>query len=158
MQRPARTSYVRLTTAMLVPLAALLALYYASGGDLSSLGGQSLRLTVDAPSKVALSARATELPLTLKLTNRTGSTIQLSAADPCKVLRWALQAPGDRFIQSKGNDCQPDETARPIASGEVIERSETIRLDTARLKAGETYTVFVQFYGQDATASFTATE
>lgn len=155
MSKPVRTSYARLAAAILVPLAVLLAVYYAANGDLSSFGGQTLRLTVDAPSKVALSEGTTPVTLKLALTNRSGATVQLGAGDPCKVLRWAVQAPGDVFVQSKGADCTPEATSRPIASGEIIERTESIQLDSKRFQPGVTYTVFVQLYGQSATADFT---
>lgn len=155
MQKPAQPSYARLATAVIVPLVLLLAIFYSTNGDLSSLGAETLRLTAEAtPEETAQADGSTRLAVTLKLTNRTGATIQLSANDPCKVLRWVVQAPEDVFVQSKGADCVPEPTSRPIASGETIERSETIALDTRRYKAGVTYTVFAQFYGQTATADF----
>lgn len=155
MQQPVRTSYARLAAAILVPLAVLLAVYYAANGDLSSMGGQNLRLTLEAPSDVTLTEDRTPVTLKLSLANRSGGSIQLSASDPCKVLRWVVQAAGDVFVQSRGSECTPEETSRVIASGETIERTETIQLDSRRFQPGVTYTVFVQLYGQSASAEFT---
>lgn len=157
MQKPTRPSFARLALAIAVPLIVLLAVYYAANGDLSNLGGRSLRLTAQAPSSVTLAAEGpSTVTIALELTNRSGGPLQLGASDPCKVLRWAVQAPEDVFVQAKGNECGSDEMTRSIASGETIARSETISLDTRRYTAGVTYTVFIQFYGQDARAEFTA--
>ena len=142
---------------MLVPLSVLLAVYYALDGDLSSLGGKSLRLTLETPSTIALEGRVTALPLGVALANRSGSSIQLTAADPCKVLRWVVQAPGDAFVQSKGDACQPEEPVRPIASGETITLSETLPLVSTRYKPGVRYTLIVQYYGETATTDFSVT-
>ncbi len=157
MEKPVRPSFARLAIAVAVPLIVLLAVYYAANGDLSNIGGRSLRLSAETPSSVTLATDgATPVTVTLTLTNRTAGVIQLGASDPCKVLRWVVQAPEDVFVQSKGSECGSDEMTRTIGSGETIERSETISLDTRRYTAGVTYTLFVQFYGQDATAQFTA--
>lgn len=155
MQKTVRPSYTRLAAAIVVPLSIIVLVYYLTDGKLGDMGGQALRLTVEAPSNVDLNAEGpTPLSLELTLTNRTGETAELSAEDPCKVLRWVVQAPDDVFVQAKGQDCVPDETNRRLASGEVIARAEGIGLDSRRYKPGVTYTVFVQFYGQGATAEF----
>lgn len=155
MEKPIKPSAGRLVAALFVPLAVLVAGYYAAKGEMGDLGGAALRLTLDVPSDVTIAAgRETPVDLTLALTNRTGQTMTLTASDPCKVLRWVVQSPGDVFVQSKGEECVPESKTREIASGEVIERRETIRLDNKRYKSGVTYTVFVQFYGQEGTARF----
>jgi hypothetical protein len=156
MQKPVRTSYTRLAAAIVVPLSLLLAVYYVTDGKLGDIGGDPMRLTAETPSEIALNPDGeTAVELKLALTNRTGETIQLTAADGCKVVRWVVQAPGDVFVQSKGPDCVPEEPTRSLGSGETITRTETLLLDSRRYKAGETYTVFVQLWGEETTASFT---
>lgn len=149
----------RLLAALIIPLGVMLAAYYASKGEMGDLGGPPVRLTIEGPSEVKLNAEGeTALDLTLKLQNRTGDTAWLKAADACKALRWAVQAPGDVFVQAKGDACAPEETTRQLAGSAVLERKLTIPLESRRYKPGVAYTVFAQFYGYDATARFEAAE
>lgn len=149
-----RRSFTRLALAIVVPLVILLAVYY--GGGLN-LGGDPTRLTAAVPGDVTLDASGTtKLPLKLSLLNRTGETITLRAADPCKVLRWVIQAPGEATIQSKGDACLSGETTVFLASGATVDRNETLPLETVRYVPGTTYTVYIDFYGYVAKAEFEA--
>ena len=145
----------RLLAAIFVPLAVLAAAYYASKGQLGDLGGPPLRLTVRIDGPVALGpGPRTDLVATLTLENRTGDAIALRAADPCRVVRWVVQAPGETFVQSKGDACTPETDAATIDGASTVERREIVPLDTSRYKPGVTYTLVVQFWGQDASAEF----
>jgi len=152
-----RRSFTRLALALIVPLVVLLVAYQYR--DKLDFGGDPLRLTAEAPSEIKLAANGpSALPLKLTLQERTGEIIQLSAADPCKVFRWAVQAPGDVFVQAQGQDCVPEEPQKRLGGGETIARSATLMLDTKRYKPGVTYTVFVQLWGEETTVDFRTTE
>ncbi len=154
-----KPSPTRLLAALSVPLAVLIAAYYASKGQMGDLGGAPVRLTLAAPSEVTLRPEGeTPIEVTLTLENRTGDAIWLKAADACKALRWAVQAPGDEFVQAKGDACLPEETSRQLEGSGALERKLTIPLDSSRYKLGVTYTLFAQFYGYEATARFETAE
>ena len=153
MSKPVRPSAARLAIAFILPLAVILAVYYASGGK---IGGDALQLRATTPEDITLaSERTTPLALTVELTNRGGDVQRFSVGDPCKVLRWVIQAPGEATVQSRGDQCLSVPTDVSLASGETLQRSETLMLDNARYTPGVTYTVYVDFYGVVAKTDFT---
>jgi hypothetical protein len=150
-----RRSFTRLALAVLVPLTIMLIVWQYR--DQLDLGGDPVRLTAEIPSRIPLSdAGSTAVDLKLTLLNRTGDTMSLTAAEPCKVLRWVVQAPGEATIQSKGDKCLPGEPSVDLASGDVLTRTETLHLEGSRYTAGVTYTLYVDFYGHLAKAEFVA--
>ena len=154
MSKPIRPSAARLAVAVLIPLAVLAAVYYSTGGQ---IGGTVLRLTAEMPSEVTLNAEgATSVDVKLALTNRSGKMERLSVADPCKVLRWVVQAPGEATVQSRGDRCASGPAQVDLAAGETLERVETLPLVGSRYTPGVRYTVYIDFYGQLAKAEFEA--
>jgi hypothetical protein len=116
---------------------------------------EGLTLELEAPKQV--SATAAVIQAKLALENRSAALVSLGAPTPCSVQDWRiLDAKGQTVMRKRADMCEQVVQNHPLQPGEVIEQFAAIPLEPGVLEAGSAYRLQYEFWGQLATAAFTA--
>lgn len=100
-----------------------------------------------------------QLPIVLRLHNRSDQDIRLEAENLCKVFRFVITNHIGTFIQASGTnkDCEISGSAQPVSemllTGDVREEIQIIPLDAHRFQPGQ-YEIQAKYWGHITSAKF----
>ncbi len=130
--------------------------------------GSPIQAEVAAPDIVTLKPRATTVNIDVlaKITNTGEHDYVVGAAHPDEVHDWhvldanhreILRPPAKRSAGAygRGKSKVHPHVAQTLAAGHSYHDSKTLKLDTKRLKPGNTYTIRYEHFGQIAETEFT---
>lgn len=116
---------------------------------------EGVALELEAPKKISASAALIQIKLALE--NRSAALVSLGAPTPCAIRDWRiLDAKGKSVMRKRPAMCEQVVQNHPLQPGEVIEETADIPLDPDVLQSGSAYRLQFEFWGQLATAPFTA--
>jgi hypothetical protein len=112
-------------------------------------------LELDAPKKVPAAAAVIQTKLALE--NRSATLVSLGAPTPCAIVNWRiLDAAGKEVMHKRAAMCEQAVQSHALQPGEVLEQTAIVPLEPDVLQTGSAYRLQYQFWGQPATAGFTA--
>jgi hypothetical protein len=125
------------------------------GGGFSADREEGVSGTLEIPDQV--SAQAALIQAEIALENRSGDVRVLTVPRPCDVQDWVIRDQAGAPVMVKDAiECIQQTTAKPLAPGETLRERIVIYLLPRVLAPGKRYTIDYRFWGQPATASFTA--
>ncbi len=130
--------------------------------------GSPIQAEVDAPAVVTLKPRAATVSVDVlaKIHNTGDHDYVVGATHPDDVHNWhvldanhreVLRPPAKRAAGAYGRrkaKVHPH-VAQTLAAGHSYHESKTLKLDTKKLKPGNTYTIRYEYFGQIAETDFT---
>ncbi len=151
-------SPVLLTTLVAIVVLIVAAPYLRPG----SIRDGQVGLEIGVPASHILSA-SPQLPVVLRLHNRTDEDVQLTAETRCKVFRFVVTNSVGTFMQASGTDpaCTSTTSSGPVTetlfAGDIREEIHIVPLSPTRFQPGE-YEIQTKFWGYIATAPFQLTQ
>lgn len=131
-------------TSTVTPAAAAFTMFYAD----AKVTGE-----ISAPAVAPTGDEAAELPLRLRLRNRSDNALELSESTRCTVLRWSIvDAQGKTREAMPNRPCAQQLAAHKLPPAQTIQRAYEIQL-TARYRRGR-YTLRFRFWGYPGEHAF----
>lgn len=125
------------------------------GGGFKAEQQEGVKAGLKLPDRV--SADAALIQVEVSLENTSADVAVVTVPRPCDVHDWVIRDAAGKLVMTKGMvECVEQPATKALAPGSVLSEKVSIYLMPHGLSSDNSYTVDYRFWGQPATAKFTA--